>query len=125
MKGNTGENLLRLLESRLDNVVFRMGFGSTRAEARQLVSHKSILVNGRTVNIPSCLLSPADKVAVAPRAKNQLRIRSSLDLAAQRAQLTWITVDQTNLEGCIKQLPARDDLGADVNEHLIVELYSK
>ncbi|SDT13466.1 SSU ribosomal protein S4P [Halopseudomonas litoralis] len=125
LKGATGENLLQLLERRLDNVVYRMGFGSTRAEARQLVSHKAISVNGKTVNIASYLVSPGDVVAVREKAKNQLRIGGSLDLAAQRGQAEWLEVDTAKKEGVFKSLPARSDLYADINENLIVELYSK
>lgn len=125
LKGATGENLLQLLERRLDNVVYRMGFGSTRAEARQLVSHKAISVNGKTVNIASYLVSPGDVVAVREKAKNQLRIGGSLELAAQRGQAEWLQVDVAKKEGVFKNLPARSDLYADINENLIVELYSK
>lgn len=125
LKGATGENLLQLLERRLDNVVYRMGFGSTRAEARQLVSHKAISVNGNTVNIASFLVSPGDVVAVREKAKNQLRIGGSLELAAQRGQAEWLQVDAAKKEGVFKSLPARSDLYADINENLIVELYSK
>ncbi len=125
LKGATGENLLQLLERRLDNVVYRMGFGSTRAEARQLVSHKAISVNGRTVNVASFLVSPGDVVAVREKAKNQLRINGSLELAAQRGQAEWLDVDTAKKEGVFKSLPSRSDLYADINENLIVELYSK
>ncbi|CEA06557.1 30S ribosomal protein S4 [Pseudomonas saudimassiliensis] len=125
LKGATGENLLQLLERRLDNVVYRMGFGATRAEARQLVSHKAISVNGKTVNIASYLVSPGDVVAVREKAKNQLRINGSLELAAQRGQAEWLEVDAAKKEGVFKSLPARSDLYADINENLIVELYSK
>ena len=124
-KGATGENLLQLLESRLDNVVYRMGFGATRAESRQLVSHKSIQVNGRTVNIPSYQVQPGDVVAVREKAKNQLRIKSSLELAAQRGMLGWVEVDANKMEGQFKAVPDRADLPAEINENLIVELYSK
>ena len=125
LKGSTGENLLQLLERRLDNVVYRMGFGATRAEARQLVSHKSISVNGKTVNIASYLVSPGDVVAVREKAKNQLRISGSLELAAQRGSVEWLEVDAAKKEGVFKSLPSRSDLYADINENLIVELYSK
>ncbi len=125
LKGATGENLLQLLERRLDNVVYRMGFGSTRAESRQLVSHKAISVNGKTVNIASYLVSPGDVVAVREKAKNQLRIGGSLELAAQRGQAEWLQVDVAKKEGVFKNLPARSELYADINESLIVELYSK
>jgi small subunit ribosomal protein S4 len=123
-KGATGENLLQLLETRLDNVVYRMGFGSTRAESRQLVSHKSILVNGGTVNIPSYQVKPDDVISVREKAKNQLRIKSALDLAAQR-EVEWVEVTAAKLEGTFKRVPDRADLPAEINENLIVELYSK
>jgi len=123
-KGATGENLLQLLETRLDNVVYRMGFGSTRAESRQLVSHKSILVNGQTVNIPSYQVKADDVISIREKAKSQLRIKSALDLAAQRA-VEWVEVNATKLEGTFKRVPDRADLPAEINENLIVELYSK
>lgn len=125
LKGNTGENLLVLLESRLDNVVYRMGFAATRAEARQLVSHKAIVVNGRVVNIPSFQVSVNDVVAVREKAKKQARIKASLELAEQREKPTWLEVDAAKMEGVFKRVPERSDLSADINEHLIVELYSK
>ncbi len=124
-KGATGENLLQLLESRLDNVVYRMGFGSTRAEARQLVSHKSVTVNGIVVNIASYQVSPGDKVSVREKAKNQLRVNSALDLAEQRGIPSWIDVDKSSKSGVFRVVPERSDLSADINENLIVELYSK
>jgi small subunit ribosomal protein S4 len=124
-KGATGENLLQLLESRLDNVVYRMGFGSTRAEARQLVSHKSIVVNGSVVNIPSYQIKPNDIVSVREKAKNQARIQGAIGLAQQRTEVTWVEVDTKKLEGTFKSLPERGDLPADINEQLVVELYSK
>ncbi len=124
-KGATGENLLQLLEGRLDNVVYRMGYGSTRAEARQVVTHRQITVNGQVVNIPSYQVQAGDVVAVREKAKNQLRIKHALDLAAQRAPVEWIEVDSAKMEGTFKALPERGDLSADINEHLIVELYSK
>ncbi|RUO18159.1 30S ribosomal protein S4 [Aliidiomarina haloalkalitolerans] len=125
LKGNTGENLLQLLESRLDNVVYRMGFASTRAEARQLVSHKAIVVNGRVVNIPSYQVKPEDVVGVREKAKKQARIGAALELAEQREKPTWVEVDAKELSGVFKRLPERTDLSADINEQLIVELYSK
>lgn len=125
MKGATGENLLQLLESRLDNVVYRMGFGSTRAEARQLVSHKSLTVNGKTVNVASFQVKPGDVVAVREKAKQQLRIKSALQIAAQRGDVSWIEVDANKMEGTFKSAPERTDLSAEINENLIVELYSK
>lgn len=124
-KGATGENLLRLLESRLDNVVYRMGFGATRAEARQLVSHKAILVNGRKVNIPSYQVSPEDIIAVTEKSRAQLRIQSALQLAGQRAPVDWVEVDGTKMEGLFKRAPDRGELPPEINENLIVELYSK
>jgi len=125
LKGSTGENLLQLLECRLDNVVYRVGFGSTRAESRQLVSHKSILVNGAVVNVPSYQVAPGDVVSVRPKAKEQLRIKSALELAGQRTAVEWITVDSTKQEGQFTRKPDRADLSQDINENLIVELYSK
>ena len=125
LKGSTGENLLRLLEGRLDNVVYRMGFGATRAEARQLVSHRAILVNGQSVNIPSYQVSPGDVVSLREKAKKQLRVQSALALAAQRGEPEWMEVDNDKLEGTFKAYPDRQDLSSDINENLIVELYSK
>jgi small subunit ribosomal protein S4 len=125
LKGNTGENLLALLESRLDNVVYRMGLASTRAEARQLVSHKAIMLNGRVVNVPSYTVLPEQVISVREKAKKQARIGAALEVAAQREKPTWIEVDTTKLEGVFKRLPERSDLSADINEQLIVELYSK
>lgn len=124
-KGNTGANLLELLEGRLDNVVFRMGFGATRAEARQLVTHKGISVNGKTCSIPSYPLQAGDVVAVREKSKKQLRIQSALELSKQRGSLSWIDVDEAKLEGTFKSKPERAELSADINEQLIVELYSK
>ncbi|MEE3143606.1 MAG: 30S ribosomal protein S4 [Pseudomonadota bacterium] len=124
-KGSTGENLLRMLESRLDNVVYRMGFASTRAEARQLVNHKGISVNERTVNIPSYQLKVGDKVEVRNRAKEQMRIRSALDIATQIGFPEWVDVDDKKMEGLLKALPERDEILHDINENLVVELYSK
>lgn len=125
LKGSTGENLLKLLERRLDNVVYRMGFGSTRAESRQLVSHCCILVNGEVVNIPSYLVSAGDVVSVREAAKTQLRIQSALTLAQTRAACDWVEVDAATFTGTFKNIPDRDRLPADINEQLIVELYSK
>lgn len=125
IKGATGENLLQLLECRLDNVVYRMGFGSTRAEARQLVAHKSITVNGEVVNIASYRVSEGDSVAIRQKAKEQLRIKSALELASQRSPIDWVTVDQSKLEGQFTRKPEREDLPSEINENLIVELYSK
>lgn len=126
MPGNTGENLLQLLEGRLDNVVYRMGFGSTRMEARQLVSHKAITVNDRVVNIPSYQVQPSDVVAVREKAKKQLRIKAAIDLSGQRAlKPTWIDVDHDSMKGTYKSKPERAELPSDIKEQLIVELYSK
>ena len=124
-KGATGENLLQLLETRLDNVVYRMGFGSTRAESRQLVSHKAVLVNDKPVNIPSYQVKPGDVVSVREKAKNQLRIKGALDLSGNRAPISWIEVDANKMSGVFKAVPDRSELPADINENLIVELYSK
>ena len=124
-KGATGENLLKLLESRLDNVVYRMGYGSTRAESRQLVSHKAITVNGGVVNIASFQVKADDVVAVAEKSKGQLRIQAALQLAAQRGQVDWVEVSAEKMEGTFKRLPDREELPAEINENLIVELYSK
>lgn len=124
-RGATGENLLRLLESRLDNVVFRMGFGSTRAESRQLVSHKAITLNGQVVNIASCQVGPNDLVSVREKAKGQLRIQQALALAAQRAEVPWVEVDAEKCEGSFRRYPDRAELSSEINESLIVELYSK
>ena len=124
-KGATGENLLKLLESRLDNVVYRMGFGSTRAESRQLVSHKSITVNGGIVNIASYRVKPNDIVAVGEKSRGQLRIQAALQLSAQRGQVDWVEVSADKMEGTFKRLPDREELPAEINENLIVELYSK
>jgi small subunit ribosomal protein S4 len=124
-KGASGENLLKLLESRLDNVVYRMGFGSTRAESRQLVSHKAISVNGKTVNVASFQVAAGDVVAVREKAKKQLRIQNAINLAGQRSNVEWIDVSAEKKEGVYKRIPDRSDLPADINENLIVELYSK
>jgi small subunit ribosomal protein S4 len=125
LKGSTGENLLKLLERRLDNVVYRMGFASTRAEARQLVSHCSILVNGKVVNIPSYLVSPGDVVSVREASRTQLRIQSALTLAQARPACDWLEIDPAAFSGTFKNAPDRDRLPPDINEQLIVELYSK
>ena len=125
LKGSTGDNLLRLLEGRLDNVVYRMGFASTRAEARQLVSHKGIEVNGRLVNIPSLQVDAGDAVGVREKAKKQLRIQSALEIATQIGLPEWVDVDAKKMAGTLKSLPEREDILPDVNENLVVELYSK
>ncbi len=125
VKGSTGENLLRMLESRLDNVVYRMGFASTRAEARQLVSHRGILVNEKIVNIPSYQLKAGDRISVRERAKSQTRIQSALNIAGQVGFPDWVEVDDKKMEGMLKSLPERDEILPDINENLVVELYSK
>jgi len=124
-KGNTGANLLLLLESRLDNVVYRMGFGSTRAEGRQLVSHKAITVNGEVVNIASYLVKAGDVVAVREKSKKQLRIVDAVKLAEGQGMPNWVQVDASKLEGVFKKAPDRDEFGSDIKEALIVELYSR
>lgn len=124
-KGATGENLLKLLEGRLDNVVYRMGYGSTRAESRQLVSHKAITVNGQIVNIASYQVKPNDVVAVIEAARKQLRITSALQIAATRAPVEWVDVNAEKMEGVFKREPDREELPLEINENLIVELYSK
>ncbi|HEX5057514.1 MAG TPA: 30S ribosomal protein S4 [Gammaproteobacteria bacterium] len=124
-KGSTGETLLQLLECRLDNVAYRMGFGSTRSEARQLVSHKAVLVNGRTVNIPSYQVNPNDEIAINEKAKKQVRINDAMALAQQRGIPEWMDVDSKKMSGVFKRLPERSDLPAEINESLVVELYSK
>ena len=124
-KGNTGANLLMLLESRLDNVVYRMGFGSTRAEARQLVSHKAITVNGEVVNIPSYMVKAGDTLALREKSKNQLRVQDALKLAQSVGLCDWVQVDATKMEGVFKKVPDRDQFGAEIKEALIVELYSR
>ena len=124
-KGNTGSNLLVLLESRLDNVVYRMGFASTRAEARQLVGHKGVTVNGQVVNIPSYLVKTGDVVAVREKAKKQVRVLEAYKLAESIGLPGWVAVDGTKLEGVFKKSPDRDEFGSDINESLIVELYSR
>jgi small subunit ribosomal protein S4 len=124
-KGSTGENLLSLLETRLDNVVYRSGFGATRAEARQLVNHKAIMVNNRVVNIPSYQVKPNDVITVREKAKKQTRITDSINLAKARGIADWITLDENKLEATFKNVPERTDLPPDINEQLVVELYSK
>jgi small subunit ribosomal protein S4 len=125
LKGNTGENLLTLLEKRLDNVVYRMGFGATRAESRQLVAHNAILVNGQKVNIASYRVQEGDVVGLREKSKKQLRVQTALQLAAQRGEVEWLTVDNNKMEGTFTRNPDRSDLPAEINENLIVELYSK
>ncbi|ASG67398.1 30S ribosomal protein S4 [Francisella halioticida] len=124
-KGNTGATLLELLESRLDNVVYRMGFAATRAEARQLVVHKGIVFNGHTCNVPSAQVKAGNIVAVREKAKKQLRIQNAVELAKSRKELSWIDVNTDSLEGTMKASPDRSELSSDINEQLIIELYSK
>jgi small subunit ribosomal protein S4 len=124
-RGNTGETLIQLLESRLDNVVYRMGFGSTRAEARQLVAHRAIEVNGRTSDVPSMIVKAGDVVAVREKAKKQARIKESLDLATGIGLPQWVEVDTDKCTGVFKQVPDRSDVARDVNESMVVELYSR
>lgn len=124
-KGNTGEMLLQLLESRLDNVVFRMGFGVTRAEARQLVSHKAIAVNGTAINIPSAKIKAGDVISVRESAKKQIRIKEALSLAKQTGIANWVDIDIEKMQGVFKRVPDRGDIAGDINESLIVELYSR
>ena len=124
-KGATGENLLQLLESRLDNAVYRMGFGSTRSEARQLVSHCAVMVNDKAVNIPSYLLRPNDVVTIKERAQKQLRIQDALKLAEANGFPSWVEVDVKKMTGVFKSAPDRSEFAADINEQLVVELYSK
>lgn len=125
LKGSTGENLLKLLEGRLDNVVYRMGFGSTRAEARQMVSHRAILVNGKIVNIPSYIVAAGDVISIRERSRAQLRIQSALTLSQSRASCEWLDINSAELSGTYKRVPDRSELPPDINENLIVELYSK
>ena len=125
LKGSTGENLLRLLEGRLDNVVYRMGFATTRAEARQLVSHKGIEVNGTIVNIPSAQVSAGDAVGVREKAQKQLRVQNAIEIASQVGLPDWVDVDAKKMTGTLKSLPDREDILPDINENLVVELYSK
>jgi len=125
LKGSTGENLLQLLESRLDNVAYRMGFGVSRTEARQLVRHNGVTVNGKKVNIPSYTVQPGDVVAVADKSKEQLRVKAAAEAAQQRGVAEWLQVDASKLEGIFKSRPERSELPAEIQEQLVVELYSK
>ncbi|NIN36431.1 MAG: 30S ribosomal protein S4 [Gammaproteobacteria bacterium] len=125
IKGSTGENLLQLLERRLDNVVYRMGFGATRTEARQLVSHKAVLVNGKSVNIPSYQVQPSDTITIREKSRNQVRIQDALAVAEQFGFPEWVDVNPKKMEGIFKSIPERSDLPPDINEQLVVELYSK
>ncbi|RMF97164.1 MAG: 30S ribosomal protein S4 [Gammaproteobacteria bacterium] len=124
-KGSTGQNLLRLLEGRLDNTVYRMGFAVTRAEARQLVSHKAILVNGRVVNVPSYQVNAGDRIEVREKARSQERIKNALSIANQVGLPDWVEVDEQKMSGVLKTLPEREEILPDINENLVVELYSK
>jgi len=124
-RGNTGENLLKLLECRLDNVVYRMGFGSTRAESRQLVGHCAILVNGKVLNIPSAAVRPDDVLSVREKSKTQARIQDALNLAEQHGFPEWVSVNKDKMEGVLKSVPDRSEFANDINESLIVELYSR
>ena len=124
-KGSTGENLLQMLESRLDNVTYKMGLGGSRSEARQIVRHNSILVNGKRVNIPSYQVQPGDNITVSDKSKDQLRIKSALEAADERGLPEWLEVDVKKLTGTFKNRPERDDLPSTINESLVVELYSK
>jgi small subunit ribosomal protein S4 len=125
LKGSTGENLLKLLEGRLDNTVYRMGFASTRAEARQLVSHKAIVVNAHVVNIASYQCSAGDTIEIREKARSQSRIKSALDIASQVGLPDWVEVDENKMVGVLRTLPEREDILPDINENLVVELYSK
>ncbi len=125
IKGSTGENLLQLLERRLDNVVYRMGFGATRTEARQLVSHKAVLVNGKSVNVPSYQVQPSDTITIREKSRNQVRIQDALAVAEQFGFPEWVDVNPKKMEGIFKSVPERSDLPPDINEQLVVELYSK
>lgn len=124
-KGSTGDNLLQILESRLDNVVYRMGFAATRAEARQIVNHKAVLVNEKPVNIPSYMIKPGDVVAIRDKSKKQQRIISALELAEQRPDFEWITIDSKNMSGIFQRYPDADEMPVEFKVHLVVELYSK
>lgn len=124
-KGNTGENLMNILESRLDNVVYRMGFGVTRAEARQMVSHKSIEVNGKCVNVPSYNVRPDDQVSVREKSKSQLRIKAAAQLAKSKDKHSWLDVSHDDMTGKFLSYPDRSELSSEINENLIIELYSK
>ncbi len=124
-KGSTGENLLELLETRMDNVVYRMGFGASRTEARQLIRHNAISLNGSKANIPSMQIKAGDVISVSEKAKNQLRIKGALEMAETRGVSDWLEVNSKKMEGTFKSVPERSDLPSDINEHLVVELYSK
>ena len=125
IKGSTGENLLKLLEGRLDNMVYRMGFAVTRAEARQLVSHKSIMVNGRVINIPSYQVNASDEISVTDKGKEQLRVKNAVNISSQLGISEWLSVDQKKLKGVVNSIPEREDILPDIQENLVVEFYSK
>ena len=125
LKGSTGENLLKLLEARLDNMVYRMGFAVTRAEARQLVSHKSIMVNGRVINIPSYQVNASDEISVTDKGKEQLRVKNAVNISSQLGISEWLSVDQKKLKGVVNSIPEREDILPDIQENLVVEFYSK
>ena len=125
LKGSTGENLLKLLEGRLDNMVYRMGFAVTRAEARQLVSHKSIMVNGRVINIPSYQVNASDEISVTDKGKEQLRVKNAVNISSQLGISEWLSVDQKKLKGIVNSIPERDDILPDIQENLVVEFYLK
>lgn len=125
LKGNTGENLLTLLELRLDNIVYRLGFSVTRLEARQIINHKSIMVNKKIINIPSYQVSKNDKINIREKSKKQSRIKAALELSEQNKKIEWLEINKKNMEGIIKNIPNRTELSSDINEHLIVEFYSK
>ena len=125
LKGSTGENLLKLLEGRLDNMVYRMGFAVTRAEARQLVSHKSIMVNGRVINIPSYQVNASDEISVTDKGKEQLRVKNAVNISSQLGISEWLSVDQKKLKGVVNSIPEREDILPDIQGNLVVEFYSK
>jgi small subunit ribosomal protein S4 len=125
LKGSTGENLLKLLEGRLDNMVYRMGFAVTRAEARQLVSHKSIMVNGQVINIPSYQINASDEISVTDKGKDQLRVKNAVNISSQLGISEWLSVDQKKLKGIVNSIPEREDILPDIQENLVVEFYSK
>ena len=125
LKGSTGENLLKLLEGRLDNMVYRMGFAVTRAEARQLVSHKSIMVNGQVINIPSYQVNASDEISVTDKGKDQLRVKNAVNISSQLGISEWLTVHQKKLKGIVNSIPEREDILPDIQENLVVEFYSK
>ena len=125
IKGSTGENLLKLLETRLDNMVYRMGFAVTRSEARQLVNHKAIKVNGSIINIPSFQVSASDEISITKKAQEQLRIKNAVNIASQLGISEWLSVDLKQLKGIVNSIPEREDILPDINENLVVEYYSK